>query len=216
MRKSNLSSPLLESDRAGNSFAITLLTHHFFDQDDIKWLGNFTSRNLSDDEARTLIAVREMGAITNADYRNINFVDTLTASAHLRRLRDLKLLEQKGGGNATYYLPTSKLLAPGISAEAPGSTIRGLPQGFPPLPEELVRSLQKIGKRTAVRRIKNIILQLCAIGPLKLPELVQILQRDPDHLRKHYISKMLDNGELECLFSEIPNHPQQAYKAKKS
>ena len=47
-----------------------------------------------------------MGAITNADYRNINCVETLAASASLQRLRDLGLLEQKGRSNATYYVPT--------------------------------------------------------------------------------------------------------------
>ena len=175
--------------------------------------------------------IREMGAITNADYRTINCVDTLIASAHLRRLRDLNLLEQKGRGNATYYVPTTNLLAPGISTQTPGisaqapgitvvgsditSPIRGLPKDFPPLPTELVRSLQEIGKRTSVQKIRSIIMQLCALGPLKLPELVQILHRDSDHLRKHYIVKMIDDGELECLFPEIPNHPQQGYKAKK-
>lgn len=58
------------------------------------------------------------------DYRNINSVDTLSASAHLRRLRDLGLLEQKGRSNATYYVPTSKLLAPNtenkITSDLPG------------------------------------------------------------------------------------------------
>jgi len=70
---------------------------------------------LSDEEARTLIIIREKGSISNAEYRTINGVDTLTASAHLRRLRDLELLEQKGRGNTTYYTPTIKLLTPGIS-----------------------------------------------------------------------------------------------------
>jgi ATP-dependent DNA helicase RecG len=126
MRKSNLSIPLFESDRASNSFALTLLTHHFFDQGDIKWLGKFKACNLSNDEARTLIAVREMGVITNADYRNINSVDTLTASFHLRRLRDLDLLEQRGNGNATYYVPQKKLLSP-IEEIQSTQTVTNLP-----------------------------------------------------------------------------------------
>ena len=110
MREANLSVPFFESDRTVNKFTLTLLTHHFFDEKDIEWLKNFKEFDLTDEEARTLIVVREMGAITNADYRNINCVETLTASASLRRLRDLGLLEQKGRSNATYYVPTSKLL----------------------------------------------------------------------------------------------------------
>lgn len=231
MRKANLSVPLIESDRSSNLFVLTLLPHHLFDKRDIQWLQSFKELNLSDEEAHTLIILREKGAISNAEYRTINAVDTLTASAHLRRLRDLGLLEQKGRGNTTFYVPTTKLLTPdikatasGISAQAPGITVTasgitalipGIPQGFPSLPKELVEALQKIGKRTSVLQIRTVIVQLCTLSPLKLPELVEILKRDSDHLRKRYISKMIDEGELEYLFPESPNHPQQAYKAKK-
>ena len=48
-----------------------------------------------------------------------NAVNTLVASAHLRKLRDLGLLEQKGRGNSTYYVPTLNLLAPDITTQAP-------------------------------------------------------------------------------------------------
>ena len=88
-----------------------------------------------------------MGAITNADYRNINCVETLTASASLRRLRDLGLLEQKGRSNATYYVPTSKLLTGHIkpnlqSSNLPSSIeltpkITALSSEFPSLSSEL-------------------------------------------------------------------------------
>jgi ATP-dependent DNA helicase RecG len=176
---------------------------------------------LSDEEARTLIIIREKGSISNAEYRTINGVDTLTASAHLRRLRDLELLEQKGRGNATYYVPTLKLLAPGISAPTPGISaptpgIIGLPDGFPSLPLELVNSLKKIGKRASVKEVQSVILQLCSLAPLRLPELVDILHRDADHIRKRYLSKMLEQDELEYTFPDVPNHPQQAYRTKKS
>jgi ATP-dependent DNA helicase RecG len=212
MKKANLSVPLIESDRASNLFVLTLLPHHLFDQQDIEWLKSFKAHNLSDEEARTLIIIREKGAISNAEYRTINGVDT-TASTHLRRLRDLELLEQKGRGNATYYVPTFKLLAPGISAPTPG--ILGLPHGFPFIPLELVNSLKKIGKRASTQEIQSVILQLCSLAPLRLPELVDILQRDADHIRKRYLAKMLEQEELEYTFPDAPNHPQQAYRTKK-
>ena len=53
--------------------------------------------------------VREAGAIDNAAYRALSKVDTLAASAALRRLRDAGLLVQKGRGSATYYVPTERL-----------------------------------------------------------------------------------------------------------
>ncbi len=222
MRKANLSVPLIESDRSSNLFVLTLLPHHLFDNQDIQWLQSFKDHNLTDEEARTLIIVREKGSISNAEYRTINCVDTLTASTHLRHLRNLGLLEQRGRGNITFYVPTNKLLAPGITNGAPGITngapditISGIPQKFPPLSEELVQALQELGKKTPAQKIRTIIAQLCALSPLKLPELVEILQRDSDHLRKRYISKMITDEELEYLFPESPNHPQQAYRTKK-
>ena len=131
MREANLSVPFFESDRAANKFTLTLLTHHFFDEKDIEWLKNFKKFDLTDEEARTLIVVREMGAITNADYRNINCVETLAASASLRRLRDLGLLEQKGRSNATYYVPTSKLLTDHIKPHLQSSNLPSLATNLP-------------------------------------------------------------------------------------
>lgn len=105
MKEANLSVPLFESDREGNKFVLTLLCHHFFDEKDLQWLKLFSEFALSSEEARALLVVREMGAITNADYRNINSVDTLSASVNLRRLRDCGLLESKGKSSQTYYVP---------------------------------------------------------------------------------------------------------------
>lgn len=59
-------------------------------------------RVIRDEESRALVFVRELGAIDNAAYWSINRTDTLNASVHLRRLRDLGLLEMKGAGNRTY------------------------------------------------------------------------------------------------------------------
>ena len=111
MQKANLSLPFFESNRLGNFFVLTLLPHHLFSKSDIDWLRSFAHCNLADEEARTLIVTREKGAITNAEHRALNAIDTLTASAQLRKLRDLGLLDQKGKGNATYYVPTEKLLS---------------------------------------------------------------------------------------------------------
>jgi ATP-dependent DNA helicase RecG len=113
MRKANLSVPLIASDRSSNLFVLTLLPHHLFDSQDVQWLQSFKDHHLTNEEARTLIVIREKGSISNAEYRTINGVDTLTASAHLRRLRDFGLLEQRGRGNATFYIPSETLRVSG-------------------------------------------------------------------------------------------------------
>jgi ATP-dependent DNA helicase RecG len=49
--------------------------------------------------------------INNLIYRVTNNFDTLTASHHLRRLRDSGLLVQQGKGSATYYILNSQFLS---------------------------------------------------------------------------------------------------------
>ena len=236
MKKVNLSVPLIESDRAGNLFVLTLLPHHLFDKKDLEWLSLFKEYNLSDEEARTLIIIREMGAITNSDYRTINAVDTLTASGHLRRLRDLGLLEQKGSGNATYYIPTRKLLIPdissttGVSVTHPISSlsaevtphITALHEGLTPhtneLSDQLIKGLeielQNIGKRTAPHVIQRTIKKLCEIRPFKPGEIAKLLKRSQRYIRDYYLTPMIESGDLELIFPENPAHPLQAYKTK--
>jgi len=232
MREANLTTPLIESNRGSNQFTLTFLTHHLFDKKDIEWLGHFKNHSLSSEEARSLIVVREMGAITNADYRTINCVDTLIASAHLRRLRDLGLLEQKGRGNATYYVPTPKMLTP---EQTP--CISSLPEGIAPhtnplsegitphttllseeflgLDQALREEIQQIGKRTPPTAIRGIIRQLCSVRPFKPSELSQLLKRNHRYLRDNYLTPMVEAGELELVFPSNLAHPQQAYKVKK-
>jgi ATP-dependent DNA helicase RecG len=239
-RKANLTVPLFESDRGLNIFSLTLLTHHLFDEKDLAWLSRFKHCNLTDDEALALIVVREMGIITNAYYRNINRIDTLGASVHLRRLRDLGLLEQKGKGNATYYVPTSQLLTPQTNSQYGKLTphISPLPGELTPhisplpgelfrsagmnalaalsLPEDLKKEIEKLKKRTTTQeKVKDLIKKLCALRPLMLGEIAAILLRNPKHVRETYINAMIQSRELEFLFPDQPNHPQQAYRTKK-
>lgn len=78
----------------------------------------------------------EAGAIDNATYRALNKVDTLAASAALRRLRDAGLFNQQGRGSATWYQPTEKLTggegqngdAAGLSSES--NLLSSKPEGL--------------------------------------------------------------------------------------
>jgi len=109
MEQAGLTPPLFESDRSNDQFVARYFFHHFLGADDVAWLARFKDAQLSPDEAKALVVVREAGAIDNASYRALNKVDTLSASAALRRLRDAGLLAQKGRGSATYYVPAERL-----------------------------------------------------------------------------------------------------------
>ncbi|WP_019582988.1 ATP-binding protein [Thioalkalivibrio sp. ALE16] len=109
MEQAGLSPPSFESDRYNDQFSATYLFHHFLSEEDVAWLGQFRHLGLGEDEQRALIFVRETGRITNSDYRDLNRVDTLTASQRLTHLRDLRLIEQVPRGPATYYVPGDEL-----------------------------------------------------------------------------------------------------------
>ena len=128
MEQAGLTPPLFESDRGNDQFVARYFFHHFLGADDLAWLAQFKDALLSADEAKALIVVREAGAIDNANYRALNKVDTLSASAALRRLRDAGLLVQKGRGSATYYLPAERL---GLGEQpAADGTLSSNPRGL--------------------------------------------------------------------------------------
>ncbi|HEX8450652.1 MAG TPA: ATP-binding protein [Longimicrobium sp.] len=112
MRQTNLAPPTFESDRERDQFTATLFFHHLLSETDLAWLSNFSDSNLSTDEAKALVHLREAGRISNAIYRELTGVDTLEASMRLRRLRQLGFLRQHDRGSATYYTATDRLLNP--------------------------------------------------------------------------------------------------------
>jgi ATP-dependent DNA helicase RecG len=237
MERANLTLPLFESDREKDSFTVTLLVHHLLGPEDLEWLAHFHDCGLNEEEARALLVAREVGAINNAAYRDINHVDTLTASAHLRRLRDLELLEQRGKSSATYYVPTARLLNPlgngllgksnptgngllvGSNPPSNGLLVELNPSGkellgdFPDLPEPLRQAIQELGRRASPYDVMQVILRLCAWRSLKTQEVAAILgRRTLNWVRDNYLSPMVRGGELEYLYPDNPAHPQQAYR----
>ena len=141
MQRSNLLPPTLESTRQPDQFVARFLFHHFLGPEDVAWLGGLTSESLSDEESRALVFVREMGAIDNAAYREINQTDTLNASTHLRRLRDLDLLEKKGSGSRTYYEPGRAFMSGPPAEEASKAAVNTQPEGLSRQPSVKSRGL---------------------------------------------------------------------------
>jgi len=105
MAKAHLAPPTFESSREDNEFISRLLLHHFLDEKDLKWLMQFENFDLSDNQKKALIFVREVEAIDNASYRQISYCDVSKASSDLRKLKGYDLLISKGKGRATYYVP---------------------------------------------------------------------------------------------------------------
>ena len=46
-------------------------------------------------------------------------------------------------------------------------------------------------------------------------EIAVLLKRSHRYVRDHYLTPMVESGELELTFPDNPAHPRQAYQVKK-
>jgi len=229
-----LTPPTFESDRERNQFVVTLLFHHFLSPEDWVWLRQFQSLDLSDEEARALVFVREAGAITNAAYRSINRVDVLNASNHLRRLRKHGLLLQQGKGAETFYIPTEKLMtswrdtgittaSQPVNLDPKSGNLPAKPVGSDPkpvrleakpvnLPEDLAIALAALGGKADSATMEDLVLRLCRWQPLSKEELSVHLSRHPNYVQNTLLTPLLRQGKLAMTIPDQPNHPQQKYR----
>jgi ATP-dependent DNA helicase RecG len=235
MQAHDLLPPTFESTRRPDQFVATFLFHHFLGPDDLAWLRALTAEALSDEEARALVVVRELGAIDNAAYRNINRTDTLNASVHLRRLRDLGLLAMKGSGSRTYYVPglgfAPDTPQPGrIPPSQSGNThlaVANLPQPGPDthqvsvptdpaaLPAALRARMPRPGTKPRHAVMRALLADLCAWQPLSARELAALLGRqDHKHLVRELLSPMVADGLLAYTIPGMEKHPEQRYTAR--
>jgi len=228
MRAHGFSLPTFESDRANNSFTSRLLLHHFLREEDLEWLRQAPGE-LTDSQRYALIFLREQGAINNQTLRQLTGSDVLTASQDLRKLRELKLLNQKGKGSATYYLPGSLFPEEEMDAPTHGSGLatqagqhgtlagqhgtlagRHVTLGID-LPPDLNQRIAELGSRPG-EKIRPLILELCALRPLPASQLAAILgDRNPRALKREHLEPMRSSGQLAYLYPEMERHPQQAY-----
>ena len=240
MEAAGLESPLFASQRSTDQFVATYYFQHFLSEEAIAWLARFKDLKLGDEEAKALVAVREQGAIDNAMYRELNRVDTLAASQTLRRLRDAGLLEQKGRGSATYYVPTPYLLAAQAPTAGPGDDgpaqaakpdalspkaepLSPKPEALSPkaeplspkpdaLPDALLEQVFALGKRSPPAAVEDAIVALCHWRALGVDALARHLGRGRGTVGD-YVARLLKAGRLKQTNPAQPRHPQQAYVA---
>lgn len=220
MVQHDLLPPTFESTRRPDQFVATFLFHHFLVKDDLAWLRRLTFESLNDEEARALVFVRESGAIDNAAYRSINRTDTLNASTHLRRLRDLGLLAMKGSGSRTYYLPGPALettAARGITEVVPNGDLGPTSSGYGhqslvPIPAPIQVQVSAAGAKPRQKEVRQLILALCQWRLLSSRELATALNRqDAKKLVRNHLSPMVAEGLLNYAIPEMENHPDQRY-----
>jgi ATP-dependent DNA helicase RecG len=228
MASANLLPPTFESDHSRNQFTARLLFHHFLGDQDVQWLATFASFELNESQRLALIFTKEVGAIDNSSYRQLNSVDTLKASADLRDLRNKYIIEQKGRGKSTYYILASLFCSTdkrGISLSTPPPGLSTPPPGLSTPPPglstplfdkvgiEVKKKISQLGKRiNDESAIREIIKEICNTGYFKSIEIAALLNRREDYIKRKFLRLMIANRELEFLYPTMINHPDQAYR----
>jgi ATP-dependent DNA helicase RecG len=225
MANSGLSSPTFDSDRDNDEFRAIFLLHHFLNEKDWEWLSQFKSMDLTEDQMRALIFMREVGAIDNSTYRSLTQSDTLSASKSLRHLRSLNLISDRGSGARTYYVPGPTFPALGAanmdaSMDASGNKMYGKSgdrlASASDLPPELRLRVQSIGKRLEPEKARSLIVDLCRWRPLSAEEIASFIKKTTSYVSQKYLYGMVRDGRLVYLYPEMVKHPGQKYRAADS
>ena len=247
MKKAGMMPPTFESNRSANQFTARLLLHHLLDNETIQWLASYAQYSLNNEQRLALVFVREVGAIDNMTYRQLNSnINNQKASYDLHDLCSQGLIEQKGQSRSTYYIAGEKFVnSRGIDtlnsrdsslnsransplnsrggslnsrvADALNSRVAdALNSRAITLPKDLEEKLAKIGKRSKPEAMKELILELCNLGPMSLQELANILKRKPSSLRYLYVNSLIGEQKLFYTIPEMLNHPDQKYTTVKN
>jgi len=244
MKKAKLMPPTFESSRENNQFTTRLLFHHLLGKEDVEWLSLFTQYELNNEQRLSLIFVRELEAIDNITYRQLNSdITSRKATLDLHRMCEMGLFELKGQSRNAYYIAGPNLMGninkkdgemyrgDGEMYGANGEMYRGDGEmygangemygangemyGADELPEALKEKILKIGKRVPEEEMKKLLIELCDLHPFSLHELSILLHRNMVFLRNHYINPLMAQGKLFYTIPEMIRHPDQKYTTKK-
>ena len=100
----------------------------------MEWLAQYAEFGLVNEQKLALVFVREVGAIDNATYRQLDSSIThARACLEIHKLWELGFIEKKGQGRNTYYIRTSKVVS--LAERLSPQDERLLPQGERLLPQ---------------------------------------------------------------------------------
>ena len=133
MKEAGLMPPTFESNHEANKFTARLLLHHFLSKENMEWLAQYASFDLTNEQKLALVFVREVGAIDNATYRQLDSSIThARARLEIHKLCDLGFIEKKGQGRNTYYIRTSKVVSLGERLRPDGERLLPQDERLPP------------------------------------------------------------------------------------
>lgn len=99
----------------------------------MEWLAQYAEFGLGNEQKLALVFVREVGAIDNATYRQLDSSIThARARLEIHKLCNLGFIEKKGQGRNTYYIRTSKVVSLGERLRPQVERLLPLDEKIPP------------------------------------------------------------------------------------
>ena len=210
----------------------------------MEWLAQYAEFGLVNEQKLALVFVREVGAIDNATYRQLDSSIThARARLEIHKLCDLGFLEKKGQGRNTYYIRTSKVVSLGERLRPQderllpqhgilGERYQGENERYQAfeeryqgvnreellllLPDDIKNRIDEVGKRVPKDVLNKLVVDMCSIVPLSMDDLSVLLHRNSKSFKNKNIKVLLENNQLFYWIPEMINHPQQKYIADPS
>ena len=114
----------------------------------MEWLAQYAEFGLVNEQKLALVFVREVGAIDNATYRQLDSSIThARARLEIHKLCDLGFLEKKGQGRNTYCIRTSKVVSLGERLRPQNERLLPQDEKIPPQGERLLPQHGILGER---------------------------------------------------------------------
>ena len=114
----------------------------------MEWLAQYAEFGLGNEQKLALVFVREVGAIDNATYRQLDSSIThARARLEIHKLCNLGFIEKKGQGRNTYYIRTSKVVSLEERLRPQGERLLPLDERLLPLDEKIPPQHGTFGKK---------------------------------------------------------------------
>ena len=204
-------------------------------------LAQYAEFGLVNEQKLALVFVREVGAIDNATYRQLDSSIThARARLEIHKLCDLGFIEKKGQGRNTYYIRTSKVVSLGERLrpqderllpqhgtlgeryQGEGERYQGEDERYQginreelllQLPDDIKKRIDEVGKRVPKDVLNKLVVDMCSIVPLSMDDLSVLLHRNSKSFKNKNIKVLLETKQLFYWIPEMINHPLQKYVA---
>lgn len=175
---------------------------------------------------QAVVTAQVEGSVTNGRMQEITGEHSKDITGVLQGLvRDGLLTQQNQRRWASYRVaedsPQSGSDSPHLAGNAPQDSPQWagdsphLPGGSPHLPPELLSLAEpaRNKKKLPVAEMESLVLLLCEARWLTSKELAVLLSRDAENLQSRILGGLVKRHLLELRFPDVPNRPDQAYRA---